>query len=135
MPRNGRYVRVKKAHLREDIREAKGMIRELQRGVRRDEKELSMAAKRKKRGLGAIHPSYLKPTSPAPAWMVKNMEALERKLNNKTCNNSTVTDLRTVQGYIESLRRDGSISGVLAGRMENQITRLFNKSCVVKPRR
>ena len=51
-----KYLRISASHLREDIREAKGMIRELQRGVRRDEKELGMTkrkSKTKSRRLGS----------------------------------------------------------------------------------
>lgn len=82
-------------------------------------------------GIGAMHP-YGMDTAGVLKW---HGELFEKDMAAKRCDAKAVTTLHQVRSEIDSARREGIIDGLEAGRMENQVVRLFNKSCVVKPRR
>jgi len=94
-------------------------------------KKRSTRRQKRSKSLGALHP-YGMDTEGVLKW---HGEALERELHAGRCSNATVSGLTVVKSEISQAFHERRLTGVEAARMENQLTRLFNKKCVVKPRR
>jgi len=82
-------------------------------------------------GAGEMHP-YGMSTTGVLKW---HGEIFERDMEAQRCDSKAVTALHQVRSEIANAFHEGIINGVEMGRMDNQVVRLFNKACVVKPRR
>lgn len=135
--RNRRKVSIPRAHLREDIREARAMVRELQRGIRRDEK-----------ALGAMPEEHAAYARKDVALATKELDVMESRMKEGDCMGAVRASIQAV-AHLQSAMAEanhgkggpnrynfGPLDSVrsLQGRVNEKVHGVL-RQCVVKGRR
>lgn len=80
------YIKVSTKHLREDMKEARRMVRELQRGIKRDERELNMA--KRKRGFAGTAAAHRTAALAASTQVQKYADAAAQSADSAFCDSA-----------------------------------------------